>query len=256
MVVSVDSLGVLGNDSDVDGDTLEAQINDQPTKGSVTLGTDGLFTYKTTDSTFVGEDMFTYLGSDGTIDDTATVKITVTTRPVAVADTFKMDEDYCLRAGYQMPAGQTNVFYKIYNNGVLGNDVDADGDTISAVLIKTTSHGTLDFESDGKFEYCPKENYNGVDSFTYVITDSYLYSDTVTVILNISPVNDLPVGLDDEYGLVKNSTLTVPDSLGILSNDTDLDGDSIFATLLDSVANGSLSLDTGGGFTYTPVIDS
>ena len=255
LVVSVDSLGVLGNDSDVDGDTLEAQINDQPTKGSVTLGTDGLFTYKTTDSTFVGEDMFTYLGSDGTIDDTATVKITVTTRPVAVADTFKMDEDYCLRAGYQMPAGQTNVFYKIYNNGVLGNDVDADGDTISAVLIKTTSHGTLDFESDGKFEYCPKENYNGVDSFTYVITDSYLYSDTVTVIINISPVNDLPVGLDDEYGLVKNSTLTVPDSLGILSNDTDLDGDSIFATLLDSVANGSLSLDTGGGFTYTPVTD-
>ena len=47
-------------------------------------------------------------------------------------------------------------------------------------------------------------------------------SDTVTV--NVLPTNDLPIGLDDTYS-VKNSTLEISDSLGILSNDFDVDGD-------------------------------
>ena len=77
-------------------------------------------------------------------------------------------------------------------------------------------------------------------------------SDTVTVIITIQPVNDLPIGNDDLYGLVNNSTLSIADSLGILSNDSDVDGDSIFASLLDSTKHGSLVLGDGGGFTYTP----
>ena len=62
----------------------------------------------------------------------------------------------------------------------------------------------------------------------------------------------MPIGKDDTYGLVKNSTLIVNDSLGILSNDLDVDGDSIFANLLDSTENGSLELTDGGGFKYMP----
>ena len=62
----------------------------------------------------------------------------------------------------------------------------------------------------------------------------------------------MPIGKDDTYGLVKNSTLTVTDSLGILSNDFDVDGDSIYTTLLDSTKHGSLELSDGGGFIYIP----
>ena len=57
------------------------------------------------------------------------------------------------------------------------------------------------FYDDGKFEYCPEANYNGTDSFRYVISD--VISDTVTVIINVLPTNDLPIGKDDNYGLVK-----------------------------------------------------
>ena len=58
-------------------------------------------------------------------------------------------------------------------------------------------------------------------------------------------------GLDDTYGLVKNSTLEISDSLGILSNDSDVDGDSIFANL-QTPQNRSIDLTDGGGFTYKP----
>ena len=126
------------------------------------------------------------------------------------------------------------VIYQYFTDGVLSNDSDIDGDTIFAILVQTTSNGTLTFFSDGNFEYCPDSNFNGSDSFSYVVSDGYLMSDTVTVTINVLPTNDLPIGLDDTYGLVKNSTLEISDSLGILSNDSDVDGDSIFANLLDS----------------------
>ena len=244
---------MLGNDIDIDGDTLGASLVDSVSHGTVTLNSDGTFKY-VTDEEFVGVDVFTYAANDTATSDTASVKITVTSRPVAVADTFDINEDYCLKAGDF--GGSTDpgglVIYSYVTDGVLSNDTDIDGDSIFATLVQTTSYGTLTFYSDGYFEYCPEANYNGTDSFTYVVSDGYLTSDTVTVIINVLPANDLPLGNDDTYGLVKNSTLTVVDSLGILSNDSDVDGDSIFANLLDSTKNGSVDLQVGGGFTYVP----
>ena len=254
IVIQVDTLGVLGNDIDIDGDTLGASLVDSVSHGTVTLNSDGTFKYVTNEEDFVGVDLFAYAANDTATSDTASVKITVTSRPVAVADTFDINEDYCLKAGDF--GGSTDpgglVIYSYVTDGVLSNDSDIDGDSIFATLVQTTSYGTLTFYSDGYFEYCPEANYNGTDSFTYVVSDGYLTSDTVTVIINVLPANDLPLGNDDTYGLVKNSTLTVVDSLGILSNDTDVDGDSIFANLLDSTKNGSVDLQVGGGFTYVP----
>ena len=254
LMIVVDSLGVLSNDTDIDGDTLSASLVDSVSNGTVTLDSEGTFKYVTDESNFVGVDVFTYIAADTATSDTASVKITVTSRPVAVADTFEINEDYCMRAGdfggNANPA--TFVLYTNFVGGVLANDTDIDGDSIYATLVETTSHGVLTFYGDGKFEYCPDADFNGTDSFKYIISDGYLMSDTVTVIITIQPVNDLPIGNDDLYGLVNNSTLSIADSLGILSNDSDVDGDSIFASLLDSTKHGSLVLGDGGGFTYTP----
>ena len=254
LIVEIDTLGILSNDIDIDGDTLSASVLDSVEHGTVTLSSDGTFKYVTDEEDFVGVDLFTYTSSDTATSDTATVKITVTSRPVAVADTFELNEDYCMKAGDF--GGNTDpgsfVIYKYFTEGVLSNDSDIDGDSIFATLVQTTSNGTLTFFSDGNFEYCPDSNFNGTDSFSYVVSDGYLMSDTVTVTINVLPTNDLPIGIDDTYGLVKNSTLEISDSLGILSNDSDVDGDSIFANLLDSTRNGSIELEVGGGFTYKP----
>ena len=65
----------------------------------VTLNSDGTFKYVVEEDGFTGVDVFTYAASDTAASDTATVKITVTTRPIAVADTFELNEDYCIKAG-------------------------------------------------------------------------------------------------------------------------------------------------------------
>jgi hypothetical protein len=72
--------GVLGNDTDRDGDGLEAVLASDPAHGSVTLGSDGSFSYRP-DPDFNGSDSFTYRAGDGYLEsDTATVTIEV--RPV------------------------------------------------------------------------------------------------------------------------------------------------------------------------------
>jgi hypothetical protein len=76
--LSVPAPGVLANDSDPDGgpSPLIARNASDPANGSVTLGSDGSFTY-TPDSGFVGTDTFTYEAFDGAAATTATVSITV-----------------------------------------------------------------------------------------------------------------------------------------------------------------------------------
>jgi serine protease AprX len=69
--------GLLGNDTDDDGDQLTVASHSQPTSGTVTVAADGGFTY-TPDADFAGTDSFTYDVSDGAGGtDTATVVVTV-----------------------------------------------------------------------------------------------------------------------------------------------------------------------------------
>ncbi|MCL8024491.1 Ig-like domain repeat protein [Nocardioides sp. BSK12Z-3] len=85
--LEVDAPGVLGNDTDADGDTLVALAEDAPEHGSVDLAEDGSFTY-TPDEAFSGEDTFTYTASDGTdSSEPVTVTITVTEVDPALVET-------------------------------------------------------------------------------------------------------------------------------------------------------------------------
>jgi type 1 glutamine amidotransferase len=77
--LSLAAPGVLGNDTDADGDELSATRTSQPVNGTVTLGADGSFTYAP-DAGFVGKDQFTYTAGDGT-DTSAPATVTVTVKP-------------------------------------------------------------------------------------------------------------------------------------------------------------------------------
>ena len=75
--LSIEPPGVLGNDSDADGDGLTAELVSSPDNGELTLAEDGSFRY-TPDPDFNGSDSFTYRASDGGLEsEAATVTIAV-----------------------------------------------------------------------------------------------------------------------------------------------------------------------------------
>ena len=156
--------------------------------------------------------------------------------PVATNNSYNVNEDTVLN---------------ISAPGILGNDSDVDGDSLTAVLVSTVSHGTLTLTNNGGFTYTPTTNYNGSDSFTYKASDGQTNSSVATVTITINPVNDAPIATNDSYNVNEDTTLNISAS-GILSNDSDVDGDSLTAVLVSTVSHGTLTLTNNGGFTYTP----
>lgn len=238
----VEASGVLGNDTDLDGDSLSAVIVSPPRFGTVILGTDGSLEY-TPDADFHGTDSFTYLASDGNAQSqeaTVTIEVTpVNDLPVAVDDSYTMDEDGVLIVG---------------ETGVLGNDTDADGDPLTAVVVEGPSHGSLTLNPDGTLQYTPEANYSGEDQFTYVADDGQGESDPATVLISIAAINDVPVAADDAYSVNAGETLVVAEN-GVLSNDSDVEGSPLSAVVVNGPSNGSLTLNPDGTFEYTPMAD-
>ncbi|MES2298714.1 MAG: cadherin domain-containing protein [Pseudomonadota bacterium] len=77
--------------------------------------------------------------------------------------------------------------------GVLSNDLDQNGDALSATVVTAPEHGRLTLGADGAFSYSADANYNGEDSFSYSSSDGAGgLSAPVTVHLTIAAVNDAP----------------------------------------------------------------
>lgn len=174
-LVVIAGSGVLVNDTDPESDTLTANLGAGPANGTLSLGADGSFTY-TPDADFSGTDTFTYTANDGVNDaNVATVTITVTgvnDAPVAVDNSYATAQDTPLN---------------VTAPGVLGNDTDADGDALTAVLVSGPSNGTLTLNADGSFTYTPEAAFTGSDSFTYRANDGTVDSGVATVTLTVSP---------------------------------------------------------------------
>lgn len=230
--------GVLANDGTGGAASLTVSIVDQASNGTVVLAADGSFTY-TPDAGFGGSDTFTYLADDGN-GNTAqgTVTINVNSAPVAANDAYTTDEDTVLTIG----AG----------TGVLSNDSDSDGDVFTATIAQSPASGSVVLNDDGSFEYTPAADVNGDVTFTYIIDDGALSSSEATVTISISPVNDVPTAVDESYDATEETSLGVAIIDGVLANDTDVDGDTLSAALVTDVANGTLTLNNDGSFTYLP----
>ncbi len=156
--------------------------------------------------------------------------------PVAASESYPVNEDTTLTVAAP---------------GVLLNDTDADRDPLTAVLVTGPTHGFLTLSANGSFVYVPAANYNGPDNFTYKPNDGKVDGNTVTVSITVIPVNDAPVAVGESYTVNQGATLTVT-APGVLSNDTDVDGDVLTAILVGSPAHGALTLSANGSFTYVP----
>ena len=130
------------------------------------------------------------------------------TNPVAVADSATLNEDTVLP-----------------NLNVLANDTDVDaGDTLSVVSTSTPGDGSVTINNDGTLTYSPDGNFNGIDSFTYTLSDGNGGSDTGIVTLTVAKVNDPLLGAVTISGtptegqvLTVSNTLTDVDGLGSIT---------------------------------------
>jgi len=159
----------------------------------------------------------------------------------------------------QPPTANANS-YKVQNNqtlsvsapGVLSNDSDPNGLSLSASLASGPAHGTLTLNSNGSFVYKASSGYVGADSFAYTATDGEATSSAATVTITVTaPPASPPTANADSYQVQNNQTLSVS-APGVLSNDSDPNGLSLSASLASGPAHGTLTLNADGSFAYTP----
>ncbi|UMA66195.1 Ig-like domain-containing protein [Roseivivax marinus] len=151
--------------------------------------------------------------------------------PVPGDDTILVDED-----------GKVNF-------APLTNDTDPDGDALVVAGIATApGKGEAVIEADGTVTYTPNPDANGSDSFELLISDGV---DTVTstVFVEITPVDDDPVAVDDTGTTVTGNAVNID----VIANDIELDGDALVVTGVSGGAAGStVTINGDGTVTYTP----
>ena len=237
LVINVADL--LGNDSDVDGDTLSITAVDNGNNGTVVLNEDdGTITFTPTEN-FNGDASFEYSLSDGQGGTaTGTVNVTVNAvndAPVAVVDSVSTDEDTAL---------VINVA------DLLANDSDVDGDTLSITAVGNGNNGTVVLnEDDGTITFTPTENFNGDASFEYSLSDGQGGTATGTVNVTVNAVNDAAEITGDTSGSVaEDGTLSTAGTLRV----TDVDSDEEFSVQENnSTTYGNFSINAAGAWTYS-----
>ena len=102
---------------------------------------------------------------------------------------------------------------------------DADGDTLTFAKLADPAHGSVTVAADGGFTYTPGPDFFGSDSFTFTVQDGRGGSDSGTITLTVTPVNDAPQVVQP----IPNQTWREEDGLQVFSFDAgtfaDVDGD-------------------------------
>ncbi len=213
------SIDVLGNDSDVDGDTLTV-TEASAANGTVEIAADGTLTY-TGNPNFNGTDTISYTISDGDL--TAAAEVTVTVNAVNDGP-FATDDVFTFSAG------------DIGTIDLLGNDVDPDGDQLSVISVDGQPVGapiTIDFDGigTGLLSFAADglgnptldvtSGFEGLGAPDFISTEvSYTISDgnggtsTALMTLQLNGVNDAPVIDPDASDL---AAVLVEDSQAALS---------------------------------------
>ena len=184
-------------------------------------------------------DSFEFLVDDGAGVGTGGVFVIsispVNDAPVARDDTFSINEGASVSANA---------------DELMGNDSDADSVTVVTRLVTAPVNGTVELNSDGSFVYTHDGSETLADHFTYQLDDGSLLSSIANVEIQINPVNDAPVGGQDEYSMTTGRVLSAFQS--VLLNDGDVEGDSIVAVLVAPPSNGTVVLNPNGSFVYVP----
>lgn len=241
--VSIPIASLLGNDSDIDGDTVQFDSPGSAVGGTVALvGSNVVFT---PNLNFNGAASFTYTISDGKGKfDTATV--TVTVNPVndpgvMAPEVINLPEDNFVLGNVLSNDSDVDDTLRIASYEVNGNTYLAGTNAIIAGV------GDITIFSTGDYRFTPEPNYNGpVPVITY--TTNTGSSSTLTI--TVDPANDRPDAVDDSFTTTRGTAIDIPVA-DLLLNDTDIDLDSLSVNLVSGAVNGTVSI-SGGLVTFTP----
>jgi hypothetical protein len=136
---------------------------------------------------------------------------------------------------------------------VLDNDSDVDGDLLTIDSVTQPDHGQVGY-SDDLVTYTPAADYCGSDGFSYTAADGEGGFDSTDVTVTVACINDAPLAVEDAYQVAEDTLLSIP-APGVLSNDSDVDGDDLAVSLDDDAAHGTLTLHADGSFEYLPAVD-
>ena len=134
---------------------------------------------------------------------------------------------------------------------VLTNDTDAEGNALTAILVSAPANGTLTLNANGTFSYTHNGGETTTDSFTYKVNDGTVDGNTVTVSINVTPVNDLLVfsGLTD--GIVPGTDAQVRESDLASGSTPSGTGETVSGTFTLGPSTALVSLTINGGAIIT-----
>lgn len=257
---------IRDNDHYDDDIPVNFELVTHPQFGEVVLHSISGDFYYTPSQDFAGTDTFVYRAfqpSTG-ISDTATVRLRTNGSPVAMPDSYTLNEDSSV----------------VVSPSILANDFDPDGDPIqlSALGFSGVIGGGFAYGVSMSVDNLVNptvstatafNNFYGTTSFTYFIGDGLIFSPG-QITYTVLPVPDAPIAQSDNYLVAQNSQLVVATpSLGILKNDYDPDARlsphlppfpeaspidllPIIPELVTGTANGTLNLADDGTFSYFP----
>ncbi len=249
--ISVTEDGEASGTLPLSGDktSVSFSIETQPTKGTVSLNSSsGAYTY-TPNADENGSDSFTYSVTDGNSSDTGTISVTINPSndaPIIQSDSVSLT---CQEDGSAQ--------------SITLEASDSDGDSLTWTITTQGEHGTASAESSTVFYTPTDENYNGSDSFVATVSDGNGGSDSITVPVTITAVNDVPT-------FTVGSPVTVEEDCGAqtvanwMSAMSAGPADESAQTLTFAVTNntntalfsGAPAVDGNGTLTFTPAADA
>ncbi|MBS1542731.1 MAG: tandem-95 repeat protein [Bacteroidetes bacterium] len=256
------TLNIVTNDTDVDGtvdpasvdlNTGTAGIQNSFTNasGSWSVDASGVVTYNPA-LNFNGTAGLNYTVNDNSGATSNIASITITVLPVNDPPVANPD------------SGTTNEDTPVTLPNITANDTDVDGtiDVSSVDLDPTTAgvqssfsdaKGTWSVNASGQVTYTPALNYNGVASISYAVNDNAgAISNSATITISVSPVNDPPVLNDIVISTFRNIAVS-----GSVLDPADLDPDGTPLTVNTTATNppdhGTLVLQSNGSYTFTPL---
>jgi trimeric autotransporter adhesin len=135
-----------------------------------------------------------------------------------------------------------------------GADKDLNFNALSVVAntMSTSNGGTVALLANGSFTYTPSNNYEGVDSFEYEVSDGSLIG-TATVYIAVLGGNIAPVAQNDAFTINHGNNTTG----NLIANngsgaDSDSDGGtlSVVESLITTTQGRSVSVSANGNFVY------
>jgi VCBS repeat-containing protein len=249
---------VLANDGDVDGEALTVANPGTyvGAYGTLVLAADGSFTYtpgpaaQSLDDGEAAQDSFSYVATDGTASDSATLTVTVTganDAPAASDDSASASEDSSV------------------SGNVLANDGDVDGEalTVSAPGTYAGAYGTLTLAADGSYTYAPNAAANGLaagqsvqDVFAYAASDGTA-SDSASLTVTVTGANDSPTidlaGTDSSGSVAELADGSAAENMIVHTDSGSVAFDDVDLTDTHTASASAQGSGYLGSFTLAPV---